>query len=364
MVYRVLVVGDPHFKGEERLNQGNKIHTDQMRSAVINTITETKPNMIVVLGDVLDRFARIHSIALTDATDWIYEMADKADGAPVYVLIGNHDRPSHDDYMSHYHPFSGIRNQENIIIVDKTKIHFCEELEGLFVFVPYVKEGRFIEAIADHLEDKIITLFAHQEFKGCNMNGIISEHGDHWPSTAPFITSGHIHMYQHVGNNILYPGTPMQHDFGDLSEKSISLLTYNGNLDIADPATVPEYAPGRYFEFPVETRISLGMKMRKRLEMTVEEIEKWNYDDNYLWKITVIGKDAEVSRFLTSPKYKKLKASGVNIFAKRISGVEQRSMQDAPKINTRNFAESLNERVSRAGNAKQKYWLDKILSEM
>ena len=100
---RVLVMAILISKLRRNTKAGNKIQTDQMRSSVLKLAEERKPDLIAVMGDLLDRFARIHAVPLTDAISWLYRLAEIA---MVILLIGNHDRPTQDDFLSDYHPFS------------------------------------------------------------------------------------------------------------------------------------------------------------------------------------------------------------------------------------------------------------------
>lgn len=320
---KILVIGDPHFKGEEKNRPGNKLQTDKMRLATLEVVKNVKPDRIVITGDTLDRFNRIDCIALSDAIEWIYLLSeqknDKDGMVEVDILIGNHDRPSNEDFMTDYHPFSGIRNQKNINIISKIRQIYSEELDSNFMFVPYVPNGKLKDAIRhlmnenkydgtiDDFLNKYATVFGHQEVRGAKYNGLVSEHGDDWGVDWPLLVLGHIHNYQRVGKNIIYVGTPMQHDFGDLTKKTISLFTY----DKSNPKN------------PTEERISLGLKERRVVTLTAEEARKWKYDDSYLWKLHICDTDSAIAVFLQSNKYKKLKKLGVAVHVRRISQVIQ-----------------------------------------
>lgn len=270
--FNVLTIGDPHFK------ISNPIESEEMMSKLIILAEKMQPDLIVCLGDILDRHETIHVTPLSSATQFLYQLEQIA---PLYVIIGNHDRPNNSDFLSGQHPFNALKMWKNTVVVDKViKATFKNYYE--FIFVPYVYPGRFAEAIGtvsnwertsiiqnnsvqtksgepemvkflriftpimtgedfpypeqkdepsdlnmvDKSSNKCHAIFAHQEFYGAKMGAIISEQGDKWPHEYPLIISGHIHDYGRPQNNIIYTGTPMQHAFGDQDTKSISQYVF------------------------------------------------------------------------------------------------------------------------------------------
>jgi DNA repair exonuclease SbcCD nuclease subunit len=133
-----------------------------------------------------------------------------------------------------------MKNVKNIKIVDQV----IEEND--FILCPYVYPGRFIEALEtktkNWMSKKII--FAHQEFKGCKMGAIDSIEGDDWKEEFPIVVSGHIHDNQKIGKNVYYPGSPLQHSFGDSETRvlcDISIENDEKEVIINDiPLNVPK----------------------------------------------------------------------------------------------------------------------------
>lgn len=347
---KVLAIGDPHFKAEERRTRGNKYFTDKLRDATLDTIRAEKPNIVVVMGDTLDRFSHIHTVPLTDATDWFYDMAKLVE--KVFVLIGNHDRPSADDFMSKYHPFTGIRNHKKITIISRTTTYYSKLLDRYFIFVPYVPPGRFKEALStsEVAASEVAAIFAHQEFRSCKYRGITSKKGDVWPESAPLVVSGHIHNYQYLGTNILYIGTPMQHDFGETDKKSISLLTFmNGENGMHRK----------------HKRLYLNLLERRELTISVDEIRS-SYRTFLsvsplsapviIWKITIKGAQSDVDEFTDSKKGKRLQEDGVLVFPWYTS-VSETTKDDT--VFDENFETSLIRRIK--DDQDQLDWLERIL---
>jgi metallophosphoesterase superfamily enzyme len=188
---RVLVVGDLHF-----CERSAKIIPWVIRG-VLQTIRDRQPDLVVVLGDILDRFRIIDSVWHSKATKFLTNIAKLC---RLLLLIGNHDIPNKNYFMSGKHGFTAFKYfYDNVTVADKQAV--CVTINGFkFLGVPYCPNGRFAEGVATYeggLED-IATIFGHQEFKGCDMNGISSLHGDVWPSDGPLVISGHIHQYQRL----------------------------------------------------------------------------------------------------------------------------------------------------------------------
>jgi len=245
---KILCIGDPHFKVSNRA---------EMRAFVqecITTIEKQKPEFVVVMGDVLDRHENIHVHALMDACQFLLQLAKTT---KTYVLIGNHDRPNNSNYLTDEHPFTALKEIENIIIVD----HVVRD--GEWCFVPYVPPGRFHEALGDLVKEDLTCIFAHQEFKGSNYKNIVSTVGDVWPEDFPLVISGHIHTYQWPQDNIAYVGAPMQHNFGDPDDCSISLFTFTE--DSID-----------------EERIYLNIPKKRVVKLAHDQVKEWlSSDQNF-----------------------------------------------------------------------------------
>jgi DNA repair exonuclease SbcCD nuclease subunit len=217
-----LVIGDPHFK------VSNVRETDAMAGAIIRVAINRHPDIIIVLGDILDRHETIHVSPLTRATNFLASLMNIA---PTFVLIGNHDLKNNRQFLSDEHPFTALKLWANIpstnvntiseikriTIVDTTTL---VTIKGhILVFVPYVPPGRFEEALNRCPGwEQATCIFGHQEFSGAQMGAIVSIEGDKWSLTYPYVVTGHIHDYQEPQINILYTGTPILHAFGDLHE--------------------------------------------------------------------------------------------------------------------------------------------------
>ena len=263
----ILLIGDPHFK------VSNPLESQQFHDEVLKNIRnyEKQIDFIVILGDILDTHEKIHVQPFCRSINFLKMVATFK---RTFVLIGNHDRINNNVYMTDEHPFSSLKDSDpNLIIVDKTYFE-----EG-FCFVPYVPNGRFLEAVGDHFEGTEC-FFAHQEFLGCKMGGIISENGDEWDEEYAPVFSGHIHDYQMPQKNIIYTGTPFQHSFGDNEDKGIFLLKFESKDN-----------------WELE-KIELNIIKKKSITMSISEFEEFKVPKNCLLKIGFIGDPLLIKKML------------------------------------------------------------------
>lgn len=253
----ILLIGDPHFK----IN--NTLESERFVKETLQYVDKQKDNIafIVVLGDVLHTHEKVHLQPLCHAVNFIKALAELK---YTFVLIGNHDRINNKVFLTEEHALLGLKNQNNITIVDKVK-KFRQ-----FLFVPYVEPGRFQEAL-DTIEcdmGEIKAIFAHQEFYGAKLKNITSEIGDKWPEQNPPIFSGHIHCYQQVQDNIIYIGTPYQIHFGESEDKALALLKIDKN------------------GFAIE-RIHLNFIKKKTLVLKADDLKNLQLEQGHHYRLII-----------------------------------------------------------------------------
>jgi DNA repair exonuclease SbcCD nuclease subunit len=285
---KCLVIGDPHFQ------VNNVEDCEQLIENLIEITKKESPDFIVVLGDLLHTHERIHTIPLKMATKLLRELSNLK---KTFLLIGNHDLISNQEYLSDNHAFNSFKYWgEQLIICDSIKEYSIKPFN--FVFCPYVPNGRFKEAIGESLINKNPTcIFAHQEFKGCYLNPVaMSENGDQWEATDPFVISGHIHNEQWVNENIWYVGSSMQHAFGESDKKCVGLVKF----DVG--GSKPEIK-----------LIETGLTKKKIVYLDISKAENFRPEENTQTKIVLKGTAEEFKAFRKSSEYTKLSELGLKI---------------------------------------------------
>ena len=212
---RCLAIGDVHIK------LSNVEDIELFLEKIKITLDEEKPDIIIILGDVLNTFERIHTTCLAYAQQ-LFTICSSF--TQTYVLVGNHDYISNSQFLTSNHWMTPFYNWNQLVIVDKV-VSFIHK-GNHFVLCPYVPDGRFVEALStcpDWSSAHII--FGHQLLNGAKMGAILAEHVEEWKPEYPFLCCGHIHDKQRVQPNLYYTGTPMQDSFAEKRNKSIVLFT-------------------------------------------------------------------------------------------------------------------------------------------
>jgi len=220
MTTKILAIGDIHI----RLKTLGK--TREMTEKVVSVVDEQKPDIVVLLGDLL----HTHNVVDTPCLNHAYDLIDKLrQRTQVYIIVGNHDYISNSEFLTDKHWMNGLKDWEGVKICDTVSL--IEHCGNKFVMSPYVEKGRFKEGlntIGDDWKD-VASIFAHQEFYGCKFETNTSPDGDRWEADDPLVISGHIHKKHTLAHNIIYTGSVMQHNFGEDMDKSIWLGTYKNN---------------------------------------------------------------------------------------------------------------------------------------
>jgi len=257
---------------------------------------EKKPDLIVVGGDLLHTHERLHTTPLNKAYEFVDELRKIS---LTYVLVGNHDLINNGQHLTTNHWMNGMKEWDNTVIVDTV---LEKTIDGnLFVFVPYVYPGRFQEALdtmgPDWKDAKCI--FAHQEFFGCKMGAIVSVEGDKWPLEYSPVVSGHIHSNQTPQKNVYYPGSAMQHAFGESSKNIIAYLTFDNTVD-----------------YKLE-EINLNLPRKKIIYVDIENIDEYKLPETEdKIKITITGGYEDFKALKKTKKYKKMVKDGIKVVFK------------------------------------------------
>lgn len=283
----VLVIGDPHFK------VSNVKETEMMTNEIIKVAKEKKPHMIVVLGDILDTHEQINMLAYNNAINLLRQLQDLA---PLYVLIGNHDRKNNQVFLTNEHIFTALEWWNNTTIV-YTTIRVVKD-NYTFIMVPYVPTGKFEQALNLVTWKDADIIFAHQEFKGAQLGPKKSIHGDVWDMNNPYVISGHIHDYCQLQPNLLYLGTPIQHKHYDSNNKCIIMV---------DCITKTHH------------KIELNVRRKKIIHLLVSDINKYELDETIDAKIVITCKSTDIKMLSKHAKIEQWKLKGHKVFYKNIT---------------------------------------------
>ena len=317
---KILVIGDVHIK------TNNIIEVDILIEKLIEIAIERKPNFIVLLGDILDTFEKINTFELNKA----YEMIDKLRVvSKLYILIGNHDMVNCNQFLTTNHWANGLKSWKNVEIID-TPI-----FEDGFLFVPYVPNGRFIEAIEKFDWKKAKCIFAHQEFYGAKMGAIISDDGDKWNLDYPYVVSGHLHMNQNPQENIYYPGSSMQVAYGETQENIVSIIDFEEGVD----------------KYELE-EIDIGLPKKKIIYTTLDGLEIPTKTKDKV-KISISGDYDEFKTFKKSSKYKQIISQGMNIVfrpTRKEIKLKNEKLQERINNGCNNFLEILESSIEDINN--------------
>jgi metallophosphoesterase superfamily enzyme len=292
-----LVIGDPHFK------TSNVIEMKEMSDAIVAVVESRKPDFVVCLGDVLDTHSKIDQVPERMATEWLFRISQLC---RIFLIVGNHDRMSDEDFLTTQHPFTAHKKWQNFDVIDQGRV--IEFGGHRIVMVPYVYRGRLDEALdvirerdcpdeagVESMLASASVVFTHQEFRNSKMGAIVSRHGDIWPNNRPLAINGHIHEYAWMQENLVCVGTPCQHSHADGRDKSISMFTI-----VQDAST-------QFHKILVhEERIDLGLRKYVRIKTSAAEFLDTtpSVDPSmctFSWVVT--GTRAELAHLKRFPKW-------------------------------------------------------------
>lgn len=164
-------------------------------------------------------------------------------------------------------------------------------------------------------DDNPAIIFAHQEFQGCVMGAFVSEHGDVYPETYPPVITGHIHSNQQPQPNVYYPGSSLQHAFGESTRNVVAIVT------VPDEVSTPEIIVGNpsvTSQVSVE-EIDLELPRKITLYTSAEEFESilpQVPEDASHTRIVVEGTADEFKAIRRKKTFKTLRNQGAKIVFK------------------------------------------------
>lgn len=295
MVVSAIFIGDPHFQVD------NIPEVNIFIEKLVSTIIEKKPTFVCILGDLLHTHERIHSVPMNKAVEMIEKI--KVLTPHLFILVGNHDMYSNQEFLNTNHWMNGLKmGYDNVCIVDEVIKTVFEN--QTFIFCPYVYPGKFkmaLDTVIGGKWEKAKCIVAHQEFFGCKMGAIESVDGDVWSDELPPVISGHIHDNQKI-NNIYYPGSAMQHSFGDNGKNIIAYVEFNQEDNNYFLEEIDLKLPRKKIVYVKATdAVSIDVPVMKEGDKV---------------RMTVSGNQEDFKAFKKSNKYKKLVDSGVKVVFK------------------------------------------------
>lgn len=333
----IIAIGDIHIQ------KNNIGEIEELFNETIKYVKKNKEEIkfVVLLGDVLHTFERTNQQPFDRACNFIISLSKYT---KVFVIIGNHDRPNKNIFLTDEHFFNPLKKTKNIVIVDDVNIY--EDDEGnMFGFVPYVFPGRFQEALDKYKEgdedcyvDNCKVLFCHQEFKGCIMGPIKSDMGDEWDITDTPIISGHIHEFHFPQKNIFYVPTPIQHSFTDATEKFIAKISFDKENKLEN----------KFIRNITYEKLYMNVKRKRQLTMSFDEYKEYEESDEFvdgsefITKIIIEG-DSKVIRDYIS-KNKKIKEDG-SLFIEVKDNIRKESSKIVDKLKQGNKIMNFKERL-------------------
>lgn len=324
-----LFVGDVHIKSDNR----DDIHL--LLSEILHHLADHDYDGLVLGGDVMHYHERLFTTALNTALHFIQTLSTLL---PVYILVGNHDYINNSQFLTDHHWMNVLKTWKNVTVIDRP------HLEGDVMWMPYVPPGRFVEAMETLTKrwNYCEVIFAHQEFRGCKMGAVTSIEGDEWDDEYPLVISGHIHDHQTVGKKIVYPGTPLQHAFGDSTIRRLCIV------HVAPDNTRIEW-------------LELNVPRKHILKCAWNEVsdQKWDqFSSTDKVKLKVEATPEQFSLFRATADYKKLMDRGVKVhFLPVRESIVPREEKETET--TVPFLEVMNARV-----AQDEEWVQKLWSQM
>lgn len=281
---KILVVGDLHF------HEGDIILPSLFTNKIRKLLGTGTYDCCVLLGDVFHKFKTVDQPSLAAVTELFQTITNYC---PLFVLVGNHDYINATQFLSKNHTLRPFEMWQNVKIIDtptKIKMPNCRLL-----FVPYVPKGRFLEALEEVKGwEKVDMIFAHQEFKGCQMGGHVSVDGDCWSEKFPPVICGHSHTKHKVGSNIFYPGMPYDLGYGETQNRYVSELIFDDNT------------------YKINY-IDSDLPRKRLVRLPIEKAREWYPEGNDFYKLKVLCTKEEYSSFTNSSHAKELRMAGVKI---------------------------------------------------
>lgn len=262
---KLLVVGDPHVRTED-LEE-----CQHLAALVLKTAIETKPDFILVTGDLYHNHDIVHCGVMDFWRQTLAAWAKRGFG--IILIKGNHDAPH--DAPAGVHALVAHAEQRNVTVIDKPQViewggwqnrkcsvclepqfespggDVCknghrradpvwEEFTCKLLMIPYLKStDEYIAACKQYAH--VNTVYCHQTFNGAQYDNGFYDPGGLEPDKIPqkTVISGHIHTGQEF-DKVWYIGSPRWLTISEANQdKFIWLIEHNSEGQVISRQAFP-----------------------------------------------------------------------------------------------------------------------------
>lgn len=196
---KLLIIGDIHYAQNSSLIRGqNEVLSErlEMCNKAINWVEQLgidkKVDEMVYLGDFFDT-PTLNAMEITSLTEI------KWNDRPHQILCGNHEMGRNDLLTSSAHILKLLGFN---LITEPTSIN------NIF-YLPY----SLTPTLEQYQNEKII--FSHNDIKGINLGGYVTQHGLELEDINCFFVNGHIHNGTELKKNVFNLGNFVGQNFGE-----------------------------------------------------------------------------------------------------------------------------------------------------
>lgn len=222
---KILIYSDVHWSEYSSILRGNNHPYTNRLCNLINSVNWAEEqaktyevDYVVNLGDFFDKptLSPIEITALNEIK-WY-------DSCEHYVLVGNHEMWSHDLKVSSAHLFE-LLPKSRWTVIDEYAVYQLAD-KTFIGFIPYTLEP-YVEEVEKKLEDidvssEDLILFSHNDLKGVQMGGIISNQGfsvETLDNNCRICFNGHLHNGMKVSDKVINVGNLTGQNFGEDATK-------------------------------------------------------------------------------------------------------------------------------------------------
>jgi len=228
MTFKCIHLADVHFRGLKRHDEYRKVFTSFFKKA-----KEISPDVIYVGGDIVHSKTQGISPELIDTLNWWFTELAKI--CPTHIILGNHDGLlNNKDRQDAITPIVKALNNENIFLYKKSGT-YSTGIEGYnwCVFSCFDEEGyKNVKPIENEINIAL--------YHGCVVGSktdldweLEGEVKSNFFDKFDFAFLGDIHKRQYLNaeKTIAYPGSTIQQNYGEETEKGFLLWEIKNKND-------------------------------------------------------------------------------------------------------------------------------------